>query len=87
MSLQIDTGDKFRNVFCPSYNDCLNKTVRENLPGWDCSICESRDKEEFFDYTEADRCRELINRIFFVKAGRCAKTKKERFGILNKLQV
>ena len=66
MSLEIATNDKFRNVFCPSYCECLDKAVRENLPSWDCSICGSRDKKEPFDYTEADRCRDLINRIFLI---------------------
>jgi hypothetical protein len=65
MSLKIETNEKFRNVFCPSYSDCLNKTVRKNLTGWECSICSFRDKREPFDYTEADRCRKLISRIFW----------------------
>ena len=68
MSLKIalcGTDDIFRNVFCPYYRECLNKAVKEHLTGWDCSICRFRDEIEPFDYTEAERCRELVKRVFF----------------------
>ena len=64
MSIKVESDVILRNVFCPYYRDCLNKTVWENLPGWDCSMCQFRDLREPFDYTEAKRCKKLIKRIF-----------------------
>ena len=62
--LKVESDDIFRNVFCPYYNDCLNNAVRKNILSWDCSTCQFRDETEPFDYSEAERCQKLIDRIF-----------------------
>jgi len=43
-----------RSVFCPFYRGCLDKAVRENLGGFDCTQCEYRNLkiEEETEFTE-----------------------------------
>ena len=53
-----------RNVLCPYYNTCLNHAVAKNLPQWDCSTCEHKHKKEKIDPAEAERCGNLLYRIF-----------------------
>ena len=34
-----------RNVFCRTYNDCLNQAIRKKWPGFSCQRCECYERE------------------------------------------
>ena len=56
--------DVLRNVLCPYYNACLDNAVAKDLPQWDCSTCEHKHTKEQIDPSEAERCGNLLHRIF-----------------------
>ena len=64
VSSQEAKDDVPRNVLCPYYNTCLDKAVAKNLQKWDCLTCEHRNKKEKIDPSEAERCGNLLQRIF-----------------------
>lgn len=35
-----------RNVFCPSYSECLDNAIGEGWTHWNCSRCEQRFNRE-----------------------------------------
>ena len=61
---QVVDVDVFRNVLCPYYNTCLDNAVAKNLPKWDCSTCEHKNTKEQIDPSEAERCGNLLQKIF-----------------------
>ena len=61
---QLAKEDVPRNVLCPYYNSCLDNAVAKNLPKWDCSTCKHKNTKEQIDPSEAERCGNLLHRIF-----------------------
>lgn len=61
---QLANEDVPRNVLCPYYNSCLDNAVVKNLPNWDCTTCKHKNTKEQIDPTEAERCGNLIQRVF-----------------------
>jgi hypothetical protein len=46
--MAVESCDKVRrNVFCRSYGECLDLTIRKKWPGFSCEQCDSYEQEKF----------------------------------------
>lgn len=61
---QVAKEEVPRNVLCPYYNTCLDNAVEKNLAKWDCSACIHKNTKEQIDPSEAERCGNLLYKIF-----------------------
>ena len=56
--------EKVRNVFCPHYKSCLDKAVKQNSPGFDCSGCEHKNDKVDLGEIDIERSQLLLSAIF-----------------------